>query len=47
MSPFPAARDLPAEVENGNCTLKWTAAQSAVLPDVYLGTGFESGYECG
>lgn len=37
-SPFPADRDLHAEVENGNCTLKWTAAQSAVLHDVYLGT---------
>ena len=34
-SPFPADRDLHAEVENGNCTLKWTAAQSAVLHDVY------------
>lgn len=36
--PFPADRDMHADVENGLCTLSWTAAPNAVKHDVYLGT---------
>ncbi len=37
-SPFPADRDMHAAVENGNCSLQWTAAAGAVKHELYLGT---------
>lgn len=40
-SPYPTDRDSHADVENGNCTLKWTAATDAVKHEVYLGTDLD------